>query len=322
MSALPVASTVLVNGGPDSLLQLTGQGLLGAGQPTIIAGDPVSGSAPAVWAVTDGQRRADTLFGLVNSNVSYTYTATETNPAGAGQLGRSGGPPRQLLPVPAAGHQTVAVLSGAAGVTVSSYGSWIADTQEDDPVNAFDGNPATAWAEGNERTPVGQWIQINFSRSLDLPAGVGIRLLDDSTDREIASVLRVSTASGSAVSDVAATGAVQTLRVVPGRSSWLRITIAGARRVVLGNPGAGISDVLIPGVRVTRLLQPAEAARVTPRRRSSPFTSRCRRRSPSPTRPPRRRWRGRSPSLIRRRCGCRPPRWPCPAAAWTRCWTL
>jgi arabinofuranan 3-O-arabinosyltransferase len=258
VSTLPVSQTVLVNGGPDSLLQLTGQGLLGAGQPTIIAGDPVPVSRPAVWAVTDGQRRADTLFGLVNSNVSYTYTATGTNPAGAGQLGRAGGPPRQLLPVPAAGHQTVAVLSGAASVTASSYGSWIADTQQDDPVNAFDGNPATAWAEGNERTPAGQWIQINFSGPLNLPASVGIRLLDDSTDREIASTLRVSTAAGSVTTNVAATGAVQGLRVVPGRTSWLRITITGAARVVLGNPGAGISDVLIPGVRVTRLLQPAE----------------------------------------------------------------
>jgi len=259
VSSLPVSQTVLVNGGPDSLLQLTGQGLLGSGQPAIIAGDPwPAASRPALWAVTDGQRRADTLFGLVNSNVSYTYTATETNPAGAGQLGRAGGPPRQLLPVPTAGHQTVAVLSGAASVTSSSYGSWIADTQQDDPVNAFDGNPATAWAEGSEQTPVGQWIQITFSGPLDLPARVGIRLLDDSTDREIASVLRVSTAAGSATTQVAATGAVQPLNVVPGRTRWLRITIAGAGRVVLGNPGAGISDALIPGIRVTRLLQPAE----------------------------------------------------------------
>jgi arabinofuranan 3-O-arabinosyltransferase len=260
VSSLPVSQTVLVNGGPDSLLQLTGQGLLGTGQPAVIAGDPVpalaSGAAP--WAVTDGQRRADTLFGLVNSNVSYTYTATETNPADAGQLGRADGPPRQLLPVPAAGHQTVAVLSGAASVTVSSYGSGIADTQQDDPVNAFDGNPATAWAEGSELTPVRQWIQINFSGALDLPASVGIRLLDDSTDREMASVLQVSTAAGSVTTGVAATGALQTLHVVPGRTRWLRITIAGARRVVVGNPGAGLSDVLIPGIRVTRLLQPAE----------------------------------------------------------------
>ncbi len=260
VSALPVSQTVLVNGGPDSLLQLTGQHLLGPGQPAIIAGDPLpaSGFRPARWAVTDGQRRADTLFGLVNANVSYTYTATEMNPPNAGQLGRAGGPPRQLLPVPAAGHLTEAILSGAASVTASSYGSWIADTQQEDPASAFDGNPATAWAEGDEWTPVKQWIQIGFAGQLDLPASIGIRLLDDSTIREIASLLRVSTAAGSVTTKVAATGSIQPLKVVPGRTSWLRITIAGARRVSLGYPGAGISDVLIPGVRVGRLLQPAQ----------------------------------------------------------------
>ena len=162
VSALPVSQTVLVNGGPDSLLQLTGQHLLGPGQPAIIAGDPLP-TRPAQWAVTDGQRRADTLFGLVNANVSYTYTATEKNPPDAGQLGRAGGPPRQLLPVPAAGHLTEAVLSGATSVTASSYGSWIADTQQEDPASAFDGNPATAWAEGDEWSPVKQWIQIGFA---------------------------------------------------------------------------------------------------------------------------------------------------------------
>ena len=94
VSALPVSQTVLVNGGPDSLLQLTGQHLLGPGQPAIIAGDPVPAAAspPARWAVTDGQRRADNLFGLVNANVSYTYTATETNPPDAGAA-RPGGRP-------------------------------------------------------------------------------------------------------------------------------------------------------------------------------------------------------------------------------------
>jgi len=257
VTTLPVSQTVLVNGGSDSLLQLTGQNLLSPAQPAIISGDPLP-VRPAEWAVTDGQRRADTLFGLVNNNVSYTYTATETNPLGTGLLGRTGGPPRQLLPVPAAGHQTVAVLSGAASVTASSYGSWIADTQQDDPVNAFDGNPATAWAEGNELSPVKQWIQINFSGQLDLPDRIGIRLLDDSTTREIATRLRVSTSAGSATTEVAATGTTQPLNVVPGRTGWLRITITGARRIRLAYPGAGISDVLIPGVRVTRLLQPAE----------------------------------------------------------------
>jgi arabinofuranan 3-O-arabinosyltransferase len=256
VTTLPVSQTVLVNGGPDSLLQLTAQHLLGPGQPAIIAGDPLP-VRPQLWAVTDGQRRADTLFGLTSSNVSYTYTATETNPVNS-QLGAPGGPPRQMLPVPAAGHQTVAVLSGAASVTVSSYGARLSDTQQEDPASAFDGDPATAWAEGNALTPVGQWIQITFSGQMDLPASVGIRLLDDNPGRELASQLRVSTAAGSTTTSLAATGATQRLNVVPGPTRWLRITIAAARGVVPGKPGAGISDVLIPGVRVTRLLQPAE----------------------------------------------------------------
>ena len=235
VSTLPVSQTVLVNGGPDSLLQLTGQHLLGPGQPAIIAGDPLPPRVrPAQWAVTDGQRRADTLFGLVNStSPTPTRRPRPTRPAPASS--HAGGPPRQLLPVPAAGHQTVAVLSGAASVTVSSYGSWIADTQQEDPVNAFDGDPATAWAEGNELTPVGQWIQINFTGQPDLPASIGIRLLDDSTNREIASLLRVSTAAGSTTTELAATGAVQPLNVVPGRTRWLRITIAAAGELASGN---------------------------------------------------------------------------------------
>ena len=256
VTTLLVSQTVLVNGGPDSLLQLTGQHLLGPGQPAIIAGDPLP-VRPAQWAVTDGQRRADTLFGLTDSNVSYTYTATETNPPDS-FLGAPGGQPRQLLPVPAAGHQTVAVLSGAASVTVSSYGARLADTQQEDPASAFDGDPATAWTEGSPLTPVGQWIQIGFTGQLKMPASVGIRLLDDSPGREIASELRVSTAAGSTTTRVAATGAVQRLNVVPGPTGWLRITITAATRVAQAKPGAGISDVLIPGVQVTRLLQPAE----------------------------------------------------------------
>jgi arabinofuranan 3-O-arabinosyltransferase len=256
VSASPVSQTVLVNGGPDALLQLAGQHLLGPGQPAVLAGNPLA-ATPARWAVTDGLRRADEATGLINSNISYTYTATENNPAD-GQLGGAGGPPRQYLPVPAAGHQTVAVLSGAAQVTVSSYGSWLADTQQEDPVGAFDGNPATAWAEGSATTPVGQWIQITFDHPVDLPASVGIRLLDDNPAREIATRLRVSTAAGSATTSMAATGKTQPLSVAPGRTSWLRITIAGAGRVTPGGPGAGIADVLVPGIRVSRLLQPAE----------------------------------------------------------------
>ena len=95
VSVLPAASTVLVNGGPDSLLQLEGQGIVTT-QPTLIAGDSLP-VRPSLWAITDGQRREDDSFGLTSQNLSYTYTATETNPLDDPH-GVSGGQPRQLLP--------------------------------------------------------------------------------------------------------------------------------------------------------------------------------------------------------------------------------
>ena len=233
VTALPVSDTVLVNGGPDSLLQLAGQGVV-TGQPAVIAGDPLP-VRPALWAVTDGQRRADNAFSLTSQNMSFTYTATETNPPDD-PLGGSGDPPRQLLPVPAAGHQTVAVLSGAAQVTASSYGYWLAQEPQYDPVNAFDGNPATAWAEASPYTPVGQWIQVSFDHTLDLPATIGIQLLVDHPSRSLASQVQVSTAAGSVTTNLAGTGATQALRVRPGPTSWLRITITGASNVVGRRP--------------------------------------------------------------------------------------
>jgi arabinofuranan 3-O-arabinosyltransferase len=255
VTALPAASTVLVNGGPDSLLQLAGQGIVTT-QPTVIAGDPLP-VRPGLWAITDGQRREDDVFGMPTQNLSFTYTATETNPPDS-PLGGAGDPPRQLLPVPAAGHQTVAVLSGAAQVTASSYGSWLTEEPQYDPVNAFDDNPATAWAEASPVTPVGQWIQVTFDHALDLPATIGIQLLTGGADRSIATQVQVSTAAGAVTTDLADTSATQAVRVRPGPTDWLRITITGATIPVAGGPGVGFTSVLIPGVTVTRYLEPAE----------------------------------------------------------------
>ncbi len=162
--------------------------------------------------------------------------------------------------MPAAGHQTVAVLSGAASVTASSDGTWLGESPQYDPVNAFDGNPATAWAESNPITPVGQWIQIDFGRTINLPSRIGLQLLDSYYGRAGANQLRVTTSAGAATSDTVSTATVQPLRVPAGPSNWLRITITGANNVVPGEAGAGISDVLIPDVHVTRFLRPAEDA--------------------------------------------------------------
>src|SRR5262245_19755368 len=254
--ALPVSKTVLVNGGPDALLQLTGQRVLAPSAPAVIAGDPLP-VRPALWAITDSLRRTDYAFGLIDPTASHTYTATERNPVDD-PLGQPGGPPRQLLPVAGAGHQTVAVLDGAATVTASSSGSWLAETPQIDPVNAFDGNPHTFWAEANPETAVGQWIEITFDHRIAMPGSIRIRLLHDFSARPIPSRLTVSTDAGTVTSSVRPTGAAQPLTVPPGPTRTMRIMIAAVRGGVPGGPGAGFAEVSIPGVTVSRYLRPPQ----------------------------------------------------------------
>lgn len=256
-AVLPAGDTVLVTGGPAALLQLIGQGRLNAGRPAVIAGQSTgTGLPPAAEEVTDGLRRSDTVFGLPSHNTSFTYTATDVNPPDDPH-GAAGESPRQLLPAGGMGHQTVAVLRGAARVTASSAGSWLWQLPQGDPVNAFDGDPSTSWIEGRPGTAVGQWVQVDFDRRLELAGPITVRLLDD-VSRPVATRLVVTTDAGQAVTDTTATAVAQPLNVPTGTSSRLRITIAAAQGGTPGGPGAGISEVTIPGVRVTRFLQPAQ----------------------------------------------------------------
>ena len=251
--ALPLSRTVLVNGGPDALLQLTGQHVVASSAPAVLAGDRLS-VRPALWAVTDGNRRADHVFGLIDATGSYTYTATGKNPADD-PLGGAGGPPRQLLPPGGTGRQTVAVLTGAASVTASSSGSWLAETPQIDPVNVFDGNPRTAWTEADPSTAVGQWVQVTFSHPVVLPHYVRVTLLDDLSSRPVPSRLTVRTDAGTMTSAVRRTRTAQPLRVPPGRTGTLRITIAGVAGGAPAGQGAGLAGISIPGVAVTRYLK-------------------------------------------------------------------
>ena len=149
------------------------------------------------------------------------------------------------------------MLTGAASVSASSAGSWLFEVPQGDPANAFDGNPATAWTEASAVSAVGQWVQINFSSPRQLSGSATIRLLDD-LPRPVATRLVVTTAAGRAVTGTTVTAAAQPLRVPPGTSDWLRVTIAATRGGTAGGPGAGITDVSLPGVRVTSYLQPSQ----------------------------------------------------------------
>ncbi|MBZ4017989.1 alpha-(1-_3)-arabinofuranosyltransferase domain-containing protein [Streptomyces purpurogeneiscleroticus] len=252
------ADIAQLSGGPEALLQFAADPGL-RDRPSVLTGDAHPGvDTPALQLTGDGLRRADTRFGLVNTNTSYTYTAGERN--GPDSVQDPGRPPRQILPAQGIEHQTTAVLRGARAVTASSSGSWLFHLPQYDPVHAFDGDPATAWAEGSAGEPVGQWLRIAFRRPVDVPATLSLTPLPGDGLRAAPTAVRVTTDRGSAVSQLRTDGRRQPVKAPPGRAKWLKVTLVGAEQPRPGASGAGISEVTIPGVRVTRFLRlPADS---------------------------------------------------------------
>ncbi|MFD8543932.1 alpha-(1-_3)-arabinofuranosyltransferase family protein [Streptomyces sp. NPDC059649] len=260
VTARAVADTAQLSGGPEALLQLSADPALRR-RPTVLTGDNHPGlGTPPLQLTADGLRRADTRFGLVNSNTSYTYTATETNHPDS--LQDPGRPPRQILPTTGIGHQTTAVLRGAASVTASTSGNWLFHLPQYDPVNAFDGNPDTAWAEGSAGDPVGQWIKITFTRPTTLPATLSLTPLRGDGLRAAPTSVRIATDRGSTDGPLRPDGTQQQVKAPAGPAKWLKLTILGSQTPRAGLSGAGFAEIGVPGVQVTRLLQlPTDAQR-------------------------------------------------------------
>ncbi|MFJ2740702.1 alpha-(1-_3)-arabinofuranosyltransferase family protein [Streptomyces sp. NPDC087440] len=255
----PVADTMTVSGGPESLLRLSADPAT-RDRPAVLTGDNAPGlGEPPVRAAGDGLRRADTRFGLVNTNTSYTYTEKERNQPGSMQ--DPGREPRQILPDDNPRRQTTAVLRGAKSVTASSSGNWLFHLPQYDPVNAFDGNPETAWAEGSAARPAGQWLRVDFTAPVTMPSTLRLTPLPSDGMRAAPTVVRVETDRGGATSPLQPNGQTQTVDAPPGEAKWLKITIEEAQQGRPGLMGAGFSAVDVPGVTVTRLLAlPRDAA--------------------------------------------------------------
>ncbi|MFC9313274.1 alpha-(1-_3)-arabinofuranosyltransferase family protein [Streptomyces nigra] len=249
---LPVASAAVVSGGPEALLPLASQL---RGRAAVLTGDRHPGlGSPQVRVTGDGMRRADTRFGLVNANTSYTYTADERNAPGASQ--DAGEQPHQILPVTGPAHQTVAQLRGARAVTASSYGNWLFHLPQFDPVNAFDGDPGTAWAEGSAGSADGEWLRIAFAGgAYDMPSSFEVAPLPQDGVRAAPTRVRVETEKGTRDSVLRPDGSAQSVKAPAGATRWMKLTITDSVSRRAGLTGAGFSEISLPDVQVTRLLR-------------------------------------------------------------------
>ncbi len=246
----PAAGALRVYGGPESLLTLANENLLG-NRPVLLnndgAGLPAAGSV-----LTDSLRRRVRNFGEVRTSYSPTLAA--------GQPADTFEATDDYLEPGWSEYLSVARYTGVKDVTASSSASDIATiptlwASGPLPYAAVDGDLRTKWESGDWTGPVGQWIQEDFDAPLAVPE-IRVAFVDNSAIGPPVSRVVVSTAAGEVTDSVAATGAAQWLRVPAGRSGWLRITVAGLAWQPPSALGAevAISDIVVPGVQPGRTI--------------------------------------------------------------------
>jgi arabinofuranan 3-O-arabinosyltransferase len=250
---LNASDTAVVSGGPGSILNLLSSGLISENQPVILEGNWNKNLPAKTWIETDTLQRVQVNFGILNDNKSYVLTPSDNAPLGS-PGGEGGQPVRQILPFKGIEHQTVAQYVGVKNITASSYGSWYFSEPQNQPYAAFDGNPNTAWITGSSGSPIGQWIKVDLNKPINVPF-VSVQMLADNNPlRPVANSLTVTTSAGSITTDVENTNLPQELSVAPGKTDFIKITIASVSGGIPGGPGVGIREISVPGVNPLQLL--------------------------------------------------------------------
>jgi arabinofuranan 3-O-arabinosyltransferase len=267
---VPLSDVVVVGGGSESRLSLDSYESLRE-TPFILGSDSESLSAlgdagvePQHYIATDDLRLRDYDFGLVHYNYSYTLAAGE-RPPGMGSTGKGdaveagisrGGPtPREIMPETDDIHKTTRSFDGAAQIRSSSYSSWLVQLPELRPYAAFDGDRSTAWVSGAPGRATGEWLQIEFDDAIDLPEVRIVPLLDNPL-RPLIEQVEIVTEAGSVVSPLEPAEVPQAVAVPPGATKWLRIVLASVKgENNSGLSGAGIREVLIPGLSVREVVE-------------------------------------------------------------------
>ncbi len=235
----PVAGSLLVSGGTDSLLAVSAAGL--GDRAAVLASDLAPGQpVPPNWVVTDGNQRRYIDFGRNRDNRSYLLSSSQD--AVPGVLAGQG-----FFPGTNAASQTTAYTDGVAGVRASSYGARATSRPEVAPVRALDGDPTTAWVAGGPST--GEWLEVDFDQPTDLE-GLSVELLADGPWRPEVESLRVSTDRGEVVTAVEPVESRQVLAVPSGPAQWVRVTFDKIDERSTTSTGAGIRELIIPGVDI------------------------------------------------------------------------
>jgi arabinofuranan 3-O-arabinosyltransferase len=250
--ASPVVSTVAaagalrVYGGPESLLTLADEGLPGS-RPVLLNSDPAGGPT-ADPVLTDSLRRRVRNFGELRTSYSPTLTA--------GQPAQTFEATGDYTEPGWAKYQSVSRYQGIGGITASSSASdigaipsqWASGLL---PYAAVDGDPRTMWESGSWNGPVGQWLGLRFAAPAD-PGTVRVAFADRTVIGPAVTRVTVRTAAGRVSDRVRDTGHPQSLRVPPGRTGWLQITVTGVASPAPFGAQVAIKELQVPGITASR----------------------------------------------------------------------
>lgn len=236
---------LVVDGSAQGLADVAAFGGLGngaLGYASDLGGAPIRAATAegAEIAVTDSNRRRIFVVSRVRQNTGATLAAADPISEDAAVL--------NPFPEKGTGGQTVAVLHGAKSVR-APFSPGFAQFPENGPFAAFDGDAKTYWLADPALDPARQYVEIDFVKPLD-----------------IASVSVLPRAEAGATPVGVAVGG-HTFVVHPGWNR-LRVGLHGATSLrvrVITRRGrsaaaAGLAEVRVPGVRVTRSLRPPTVA--------------------------------------------------------------
>ncbi|HEX5586221.1 MAG TPA: alpha-(1-_3)-arabinofuranosyltransferase family protein, partial [Acidimicrobiia bacterium] len=261
VSTIPAGGGLVVDGDGNGVVTAAAAGLLdGRDGPVLLAPElAVSGqfdaaTGPATrYVVTDTDRKRAQRWYSLREN----FGATEPANASITRVDDPSDARMDLAPGRAADSRTVAEYRGASSVWASSYGNDFVLLPEDRPVNAFDGDPRTAWLV-DTGTPLG--VDPRIGITLDHPSTADHLTLVQPQNRpgSRAAVRAEVVLDGTRTFDVAMTeeqarspqGVDVQLDGKPFRTAEVRILD------VAPDPGpVGFSEIAIPGVQVEEMIR-------------------------------------------------------------------
>ena len=241
VSLVPRSRLVTATAGPEDvgglarLYGVDGAAVLGS---DIAGHEDLLATAPHV--LTDGQRRREVSFGRTTHNTSEVLTKDDPGRQQRRSLDYDSDARTGRTTLSWAGIESVRASTSASDAKASlRLGTAYS------PAAGVDGDAGTRWVSGRFGQAIGEWLEVNLSRPVDVRA-IGLQLSAETPVGAAARTVAVSTERGTRSAIVDGSGGAQSVQTPPGLTSWVRVTLTSVSAGPVN--GFAIAGLSIPGV--------------------------------------------------------------------------